>query len=336
MTAIEWATKVWNPTVGCERVSEGCRNCYAERETNIRQHNPKTPQYQGLLTADGRWNGNVQPVYEALYKPIEWRQPQRIFVNSMSDLFHPAVPEGFIRQVFAIMMLPATRHHTFIVLTKRPDRMREILTAGWWTHRPEHQGQNIWLGVSCEDQAAFDERWPLLAKTRAEVRLISAEPLLGPITFRCPVCLGEGFVSRAGGGRSKKFLSTPQNRCPECLGAARNLTIPNWVIAGGESGPNARPVHPDWLRHLRDQCSLAGIPFFFKQWGEWRGFRGTPDVPPRIPGGKAVHHWPADGAERISSVRLGKTKSGRTLDARTWDEFPNFAQADSLERQHCY
>jgi protein gp37 len=309
MTKIEWATKVWNPTVGCTKVSQGCQHCYAEWIAALRQNNPATPQYQGTVDKNGCWTGVVRPVPTALNKPLKWRKPQRVFVNSMSDLFHESVEESWILRVFEIML--AQDQHTYIVLTKRPERMREILSYSPIWRRMVAQGLagHIWLGISAEDQAAYDARWPYLQDTPAAVRIISAEPLLGPIQFRCVACRGSGFDQ------------LNHSKCLACSGDTPSQ--PNWVIAGGESGPLARPCHPDWFRNLRDQCVLAGIPFFFKQWGEWRGFSWRADGnQPKIPGARAYVHWPVDGGYRISSARLGKTKAGRHLDGRTHDEYP--------------
>lgn len=239
-TKIEWADRVWNPTTGCTKVSQGCKHCYAER-------------IAGRFWGERKF-ADVQLHPERLDMPLHWSKPSRVFVNSMSDLFHPDIDEKFIAKVFGIMWL-ATKH-TFMVLTKRPDRMVELLNnedfqmhTGWFASQairelglqkpkdlPAWPNSNIWLGVSVEDQAAADERIPLLLQTPAAVRFISAEPLLGPVNLW------------------KWLPDSP-------------VEVLNWVITGGESGTNARPMHPDWARSLRDQCVTAGGPFFFKQWG---------------------------------------------------------------------
>jgi len=223
-TKIEWTDAVWNPVTGCTKVSSGCSRCYAERVAR-------------------RWWGerkftDVQIHPEKLNIPLCWRTPRRIFVNSMSDLFHEDVPDVFIYDVFGRMML--AKHHTFQVLTKRPERMAKLLTHSLPT--------NIWLGVSVENQATADERIPLLLKTPAAVRFISAEPLLAPVdlTKHCFRVDGPGLFSH---GTFGDFIQ--------------------WVICGGESGPGARPFDLDWGRFLRDQCKSNGVPFFMKQLGSW-------------------------------------------------------------------
>lgn len=193
--------------------------------------------------------------------PIRWKKPHRIFVNSMSDLFHPDVPVGFITDCFEVMA--ACPHHVFQILTKRPRRMLDML---------EKSSPNVWLGVSCEDQTTANERILLLLQTPAAVRFISAEPLLGPIDL---TALSDHSLPRPA---SRNALQRPVCSSLECL---------DWVIAGGESGPGARPMHSDWVRSLRDQCVAAAVPFFFKQWGGVR-----------------------------------KKQTGRELDGRTWDEMP--------------
>lgn len=235
-TKIEWTEKVWNPVTGCSKVSQGCKNCYAE---NFANRFWKERNFTDVICHEDRIN-----------IPIQWKKPARIFVNSMSDLFHPSVPFEFVNRVFASMYL--NWQHKFIILTKRPLRMleyfnyehraieiaKEVMALDQWMHI-ELPLKNVWLGVSVEDQQTADERIPLLLKTPAAVRFISAEPLLTGIDV-------------------KKFMAP--------IPWEVNL---DWVIAGGESGSKARACHPDWVISLRDQCKEAGVPFFFKQWGEW-------------------------------------------------------------------
>jgi protein gp37 len=283
---IEWTDATWNPIRGCSRVSAGCARCYAERVA-ARFSGPGLP-YEGLVRigAAGKptgWNGTVRMAPEHLAAPLRWRRPRRVFVNSMSDLFHESLPDSAIDRVFAVMMvssLHATRGgHTFQSLTKRAKRMREYLTDpgtqervaraagtmmedgdGWFdaiAFRKEGLAHPlIWLGVSVENQAAADERIPELLRTPAAVRWLSCEPLLGPVEIR-------GERDRCGD-------------CDPCLGGAPcsvtgthlNALHPdgiNWIVAGCESGPGARPCDVMWLRSLRDQCAAAGVAFFLKQ-----------------------------------------------------------------------
>lgn len=269
-TTIEWCTDVWNPVRGCARVSAGCENCYAERFAH--RFSGPGGTYEGL-TASGpkgpRWTGKVTLVPEVLDQPLRWRNPKRIFVNSMSDLFHESVPDAFIVQVFAAMSIASTRGHVFQILTKRPERMRDVMERisddrtwdkemdrgagrfnGYWLSaqgRDDWQGwplPNVWLGVSCEDQATADERIPTLLDTPAAVRFVSAEPLLSMIDFEC-------------------FGSTG---CPTGWidGSEPGL---DWIIVGGESGPKARPCDINAVRSIVKQCADARVACFVKQIG---------------------------------------------------------------------
>ena len=334
-TGIEWTDATWNPVRGCTRVSEGCRHCYAEimaaRFSGPGQWGEGLAEIVGEgARRDHRWTGKVALAEGLLDQPLRWRRPRRIFVNSTSDLFHEAIPDDWIDRVFAVMALAP--RHTFQVLTKRPERMREYFMHddgfGRWGYiehfarqmltkmgkaQPQrktlahHGGSNmphVWLGVSVEDQATADARIPPLLATPAAKRFISAEPLLGPVDLT--PWLGDD-------------------------GALAPLSL-DWVIAGGESGPGARPMHPDWARSLRDQCAAAGVAFFFKQWGEF-----VPCVTEDAPETGLVCH--PDGADcsafnepaRRPIVtaharefwRVGKKRAGATLDGREHREFPS-------------
>ena len=225
---IEWTDSTWNPVTGCTKVSAGCKNCYAER----------------LAPRLGQDFSEIILHPDRLDAPLHWKQPRRIFVNSLSDLFHEDVPQGFVNDVLDRTL--ATPRHTYQILTKRPKRMDNLIREWMQDRKIIHPPKNVWLGVSCEDQKTADARIPLLLKTPAAVRFISLEPLLGPINLdRIPI--SHGIVECSGG----------------------RLPALDWVIVGGESRPHARPMHPDWARSIRDQCQAAGVPFFFKQWGEW-------------------------------------------------------------------
>ena len=260
-TGIEWTDATWNPIRGCSRVSEGCRHCYAERVA-ARFSGPGLP-YEGLaVMRDGepRWTGKTQMIWKHLEDPLRWRRPRRIFVNSMSDLFHEDLAPDWIGRIFAIMA--AAPQHTFQILTKRPRRMHGFVAGPSSDPKAANIGwplPNVWLGVSAENQATADERIPLLLETPAAVRFVSAEPLLGAIDLDV--------------------------HGPEL----------DWLIVGGESGPGARPMQPEWARSLRDQCVDAGVAFFFKQWGEHDEL----------------------------GLRVGKKRAGRLLDGREWNEFPH-------------
>jgi protein gp37 len=249
-TGIEWTDATWNPVRGCSRVSEGCRNCYAEGVA-ARFSGPGQP-FEGFADrarTGSKWTGKVALVPKALRLPLSWRTPKRIFVNSMSDLFHESLSDDAIDEVFSVMGQCDDRGlgHVFQVLTKRHERMARYMATrarqAWNRARlgPDAwPARNLWLGVSVENQATADERIPHLLAVPAAVRFLSCEPLLGPVD-----------LTRWSGLQDDNALPV------------------DWLIAGGESGPGARPMHPDWARGLRDQCAAAGVPFFFKQWGEF-------------------------------------------------------------------
>lgn len=291
-TSIEWASHVWNPVTGCTRVSEGCDHCYIERTPPFRMQGrrfdkPGVGGTTGVAMHAGR-----------LTQPLRWRKPRRVFVNSLADLFHDDVDLDTIASVFAIMAM--TPRHTFQVLTKRHARMRAVvahpdfqthvalqaLTFGMVLSGPWPL-PNVWLGVSVESQQWADIRIPALLETPAAVRWLSCEPLLGPVELKA------------------HWLR------PTFPGPAVD-----WVVAGGESGPGARPMQPDWARSLRDQCAAERVPYFFKQWGEWA---------PLVPGvatGRELRAYPG-----ALLKRAGKKLAGRELDGRTWDEYPQLVSA---------
>ena len=236
---IEWTEATWNPVTGCTQVSPGCANCYAMRFAERFRGVPGHPYERGF---------DLQLRPERLDQPLRWRKPRTIFVNSMSDLFHPDVPDAYIQRVFAVMQ--EASQHRFQVLTKRSERLAELSPMLPW---PE----NIWMGVSVENQR-WTSRIDDLRQTGAKIKFLSCEPLLGPLDL--------------------------------------DLKGIDWVIAGGESGPGARPMAGDWVRGVRDQCGETETAFFFKQWG----------------------------AHGECGKRVGKKRAGRVLDARTWDGMPNW------------
>jgi protein gp37 len=221
-SSIEWTDATWNPVAGCTVLTAGCTNCYAMRMA-ARLDSMGMPKYRGLTRKSGQryvWTGEVSLDEVALEAPLGWRKPRLIFVNSMSDLFQDAVPTDFIRRVWATM--EATPNHTYQILTKRPERMavlsNELLLL-----------PNVWLGTSVENADVL-ERLDHLRATRAAVRFVSFEPLIGSV-------------------------------------AGADLTGIQWAIVGGESGPRARPISEDWIDEIYEQCEDAGSAFFFKQWG---------------------------------------------------------------------
>lgn len=341
-TSIEWTRgddgspgATWNPIVGCTKVSPGCQNCYAIGVV----HRAMSPQHVGLtVKPEGErvdWTGEVRVVEHLMDQPIRQRRPRKIFVNSLSDLFHPDVDRRTIYRIVATMM--CAEQHTFQVLTKRPQRMADLLSdptfrdevhgeavamwpgrpgkpaPSWWPSEKPWPLPNVWWGVSIEsNRYAF--RADHLRATPAAVRWVSAEPLIGALD-------------------------------------QLDLTGIDWVVAGGESGPGSRPMHPDWARDLRDRCTayrcsrcgashslplevtcddheaVRGPAFHFKQWGDWVSAEArhathvvelTGEGHPRL--GEAFDPIADRGAQLVE--RVGKKRAGRTLDGRTWDEYP--------------
>ena len=383
-SSIEWTEETWNPVTGCTILSRGCSRCYAMRMAarleamGQAKYAGTTKKVNGLAV----WTGKINLVPDAMSIPLRKRKPTTYFVNSMSDLFHEAVPFDFIDKVFAVMAL--CPHHTFQVLTKRPERMAEYLggspdigatrhlkvwNAAW--NLPEwsadhsrgsieavirHQGKdhvepwplpNVWLGTSCEDQRAADERIPHLLRCPAAVRFLSVEPLLGPVEF--------SDVTR-------------RSDAVKVLGQ-RALCGIDLVIAGGESGLGARPCHPAWATSIRDQCVNAGVAFFWKQWGEWepmmslwsylngmRDFDDPKEIRSMVastcvvtrdgrtfdgPKNGRLGEWEKlwgeadsrdeDPEDYVVMHRVGKKVAGRLLDGRTWDEMPAAAVRPEVE-----
>jgi protein gp37 len=424
-TKIEWCDKVLNPNTGCSKISAGCANCYAERIAN---------RFWG-----GRKFTDVKCHPERLEQPLKWKKPQKIFVNSMSDLFHPDVPDEYISKVWDVMW--AAKQHTFLILTKRPERMKKWVQenayskhfgwveeervpfepgdliyiddlwmrnmCGWesagkcecnggyicgyppdkYSEKCEHGNrlcmskncpiaidnpskevleanglggqyeidddgysvdcewmelhtrprnafaQNVWLGVTAENQQTADERIPILLQIPAAVRFVSVEPMLGAVDLSC-LSLGGGMFLNAFSGRRKCY-----NEYGGMWNIPNDYCKLNWVICGGETGPGARPMHPDWVRSLRDQCVAAGVPFFFKSWGEFivpeDGERAC-----RVCGCTQNNacedgcYWvednlcnkcvgkPEPNERAVKYLRVGKKAAGALIDGQEWRRFP--------------
>lgn len=274
-TSIEWTDYTWNPVTGCTKVSAGCKNCYAERMANRFK----------------KTHGDFKQVKlhpERLRQPLTKKVPvgTRVFVCDVSDLFHKEVPFDFIRAVFLAMNL--CRHITFQILTKRPERALEFSKAVK-TYSPSISWPlpNVWIGTSCENQETANERIPQLICIEAAKLFLSCEPLLGPIDFeQIPTPRVEKYVDCL-------------DKSIACNLGLKKIHYIDWIIAGGESGPGARPLNPYYVRLIRDQCESAHIPFFFKQWGEFL---------------VEEHNW--------GTIRVGKSKSGNVLDGKQHLQFP--------------
>lgn len=273
-TGIEWADATWNPWRGCTKVSPACDNCYAERGMK------RWGQDFGKITIG-------KTTWDA---PLRWKKPRRIFVCSWSDFFHPSVPQGARTDACAVM--EAAPRHTYMLLTKRAENIMPMIRAsGWGCGLPD----NVWIGVTAENQEQADRRIPLLLQVPAKVRFVSCEPLLGPVRLS-PV----GGIKIAGGHWGVKAMRKDGGGL-------------SWVICGGESGPNARPMRPGWARALRDQCAAAGVPFFFKQWGEYSPYYKAVDIERR----QIVTKTYKNGVARV-----GKKAAGCLLDGKEYKEIP--------------
>jgi protein gp37 len=327
---IEWTDATWNPLRAknpetgklghhCVKISPACTHCYA---ASMNKRLGTNLDYSSSSPAETF----IDEV--ALFKPREWKRPRKVFVCSMTDLFGEWIEQKQIDRVFAMMAL--CPQHTFQVLTKRPERMQAYVSdpetinrvhLETWHLLPDTvvmKGAwpliNVQLGVTAENLECADERIPWLLKTPAAVRFLSCEPLLGPIDLR----LGDSFG-----------VPTAAEPCRELH------WLLHWIIAGGESGQQARPMHPDWARSLRDQCQAAGVPFFFKQWGEWVPWVGQNlnDLP--LEDASRHIELMADGTIHDKTVghggslmaRVGKKKADRLLDGREWNEFPTAVDA---------
>lgn len=251
MSKIEWTNETINPFTGCTKVSEGCLNCYAEKMAKRLQANP--------LTAKKYVNG-FKPTFHSheMDKVFHWKKPRKIFVCSMGDLFHEDNAFSDILHVFYCMAL--AKHHTYIVLTKRPQRMIDFFNTVEETGNKQYNPlPNVWIGVTVENQKAADERIPLLLKTPAAIRFISIEPMIGAVDLE---------NIRQYNDKGKHIASfqvlEPIANCDDS-----NRPALDWVILGGETGHNARPMHPDWVNKIKDVCLKYKTPFFFKSWGQW-------------------------------------------------------------------
>jgi protein gp37 len=317
-TLIDWADVVWNPITGCSKISPGCDHCYAERMA-------KRLAGRGGYCIDQPFKVTYHNG-DKLYLPMSWKFPRRVFVNSMGDLFHDDVKDTWIDDVLEIII--GHPQHTFMVLTKRPARMRRFMNRlykeGWISVTggfPVSQHEpipNLQLGVTVEGP---DQMWRVgeLLATRSALRFVSAEPLLGLLDLS---------VAKLPSGATCHPLKVEEGHYPRS-GWVGPL---GWVIAGGETGPGARPMHPDWVRSVRDQAVAAGTPFSFKQWGEWLPTgQVNPEGKSNDPGwyvGKYSHRW-EDGTGKTfptHSIRVGKRPAGHLLDGVEWHQFPEVAR----------
>lgn len=286
MSKIEWTGKTWNPVSGCTKISQGCKNCYAESMANRLQK-------MGTKGYENGFKLTVQP--DRLNDPLKWKKPQTIFVCSMADLFHEDVSFGYIDSVMQV--IEQCPQHTFQILTKRAKNMREFFES-------RTAPKNVWLGVTCENQETADERIPHLLNIKASVRFLSIEPMLGAIDLT--MCQDQNYPHV-----HHNYLSATGN-----FGK-----IINWVIVGGESGHKARPMNPAWARSIRDQCLAENVPFFFKQWGEWVTSDQDADFA-KVSLSTDQTIIDNTGAVPKAVYKVGKKRAGRLLDGVLHDAIP--------------
>lgn len=359
---IEWCDRVWNPVTGCTKVSPGCLNCYAERMSK------RFAELWGLPKDDPF---KVTMHHDRLKQPLHWKKDSKVFVCSMADIFHDDVTDAVLDQIFGVMLATKVLNnrpdHTFMVLTKRAERMHRYFTSrtaaelleAWafstdWVnmedgdvlfheyieglvcHDWDEKGTNssgseykewgylkqlfplpnVWLGVTAENQEQADKRIPLLLATPTVKRFVSVEPMLGPVD------LTDVPVPQVVDNRGFSINALTDNDDEHFFNKHQKL---DWVICGGESGPGARPVHPAWVRSLRDQCISAEVPFLFKQWGEFYHSIPQNGTEPTETGINCIGvngHNAVTMEDGLVMERVGKTTAGRLLDGQLWDQYP--------------
>lgn len=337
-TGIEWTHhtdytgETWNPITGCQETSPGCANCYVPRVVD--QFNlDENDRYSGIVdTEDRQFTGTVKFNREDLDQPQRWTKPRMIFVNSMSDLFYEDIPVQWIFEVFNTMAHPDCEDHLFLLLTKRAERMQSIINHELVEYATTEEPfsvlakrinsdqwplDTVWCGVTVEDQD-HTHRIPTLQETQTTKRFVSCEPLLGPLDLDRTIP-GEAH-----------YAIHPLSGQVKSVGGSDDRPGIDWVIAGGESGPNARPPHPDWFRTLRDQCDQYDVPYFFKQWGQWVPEAQSDGCTPETAENARYvdcngNTAPTDTGARKGRVTVhpvGKKQSGRILDGQTHDAFP--------------
>lgn len=312
-TTIEWTQRpgtigeVWNTTTGCNKVDRGCKYCYAELMHGRLQAMGQRKYAANFL------DGAVEHE-DMLALPFSWGKPRTVFVDSMSDLFHVNVTFEFLERVFKVMA--KTPQHTYLILTKRPQ-----LALLFWEHMRKKRGRkfrptdNVWIGTSANDHVSAEKRVPLLLELDVAVRFLSYEPATGPLQLR-------HLDADMQGHKEYCMVDALTGEHTDMARPCAEVNKLDWVIAGGESGPHAEPAHPDWFRKVREDCQATGVPFFFKQWGQWQ------------PAGKKTHQNP------ISDFKTGRAfmfaephtpqlmhrvaqKSGNLLDGKLHLEFPH-------------
>jgi protein gp37 len=300
---IEWTHHTFNPWIGCTKVSQGCKHCYAETLMDHRYGKVQWgPQGTRVRTSAANWK-----------KPLQWNRTAqaegrryRVFCASLADVFEikPDQPEMAEWRMDLFNLIKQTPNLDWLLLTKRPEDVR--ISEPLFPDKP--MPSNVWIGTSVEDQATADERIPHLLNIPAAVRFLSMEPLLGPVD------LGPALYTN---GVHKGHIYY------------RKI---NWVIVGGESGPDARPMNPGWARSIRDQCAASGTPFLFKQWGEFRPAEDWESHPGNVSAASLYRFWDKSNGNPTSEVliHVGKKAAGRTLDGREWNEYPAQSRKEDI------
>jgi protein gp37 len=303
---ISWTDHTFNPWWGCAKVSPGCANCYAETLSN---------RFGSLWGKDA-----PRRFFDTKHwdEPLKWNSKAaaagrnaKVFCGSMCDIFEdrPDLTEHRTRLFDLIMQ---TQHLTWLLLTKRPENLARLLPQEW-------NQKNVWLGVTAENQTAADKRIPLLLQAPAAVRFVSCEPLLGPVDLGIGVCQECGGCGETAGHYSQ---DDGMDTCGSCGGSGRAENKIDWVIAGGESGQKARPMHPDWSLSLRDQCQAAGVSFFFKQWGEWAQVEEFTGSNGNVFSDQLKQIEFGGEGNSLHMQRIGKAAAGELLDGVEWKQFP--------------
>lgn len=279
---IDWTDATLNFAYGCQQVSEACQNCYAigtVKRLSLMGHADLAPALHYdpsylATTGPAAWSGKIVLKPERMEQALRWKKPRRIFVNSLSDTFHESIPDDVIGRWWDVMARAS--QHTFQILTKRPERAAQLVPTFAERHTSKDGStwplKNVWVGTTVENQDAFTARVEHLLAVPAAVHFLSMEPLLGPVNLR-------------------KNVRPHRDGRPLWPCSEHALDFIDWVICGGESGPNARPMNPEWVRDLRDQCQATGTPFFFKQWGEWGPREGGYTSWPVEDAGKMTGPW---------------------------------------------
>lgn len=315
MNPIGWCDITINPLVGCSHCSPGCDNCYAEKFAARLAKNTKTAKkYAGVVDEHGKWTGKINEEGWGCFDTLS-KSPKRVFLGSMTDIFHENVPESTISDIFFNIEY-MWEQHTFLLLTKRPQNAKKLIEV-------YPLPKNVWLGVTVCNQQEADEKIPVLLQIPAAKRFVSIEPMLGPVNLTPHI-----FSEPDGEFRTHK--GKRQMRCakPEDGGL-------HWVICGGETGTGARPMHPNWVRFLRDQCQKADVPFFFKSWGDWLPCSQVSDdfddsrYPVGDIGNDGIFIPPPileiplrNGVCTEDTIHVGKKRAGHLLDGRKWNETP--------------